>query len=139
MLFLAFLIFSPADFVQADELKEFTTDGCSLFPDGAVADRDLWLDCCIDHDYAYWQGGTRDRKKAADDRLEQCVADLGYGRTAFLMRQAVRFGGLPYWPTWFRWGYGWEYMRGFKPLTEEEKEQVIEKGGGYYKRTQKID
>jgi hypothetical protein len=36
----------------------------------------------------------------------------------------VRFGGSPYFPTWYRWGYGWNYQRGYAPLTDEEKEMV---------------
>jgi len=40
------------------------------------------------------------------------------------MYGGVRIGGSPYWPTKFRWGYGWPYLRGYKPLTFEEKIQL---------------
>jgi hypothetical protein len=30
----------------------FTTDGCSMWPD------DGWVRCCVEHDVAYWCGGT---------------------------------------------------------------------------------
>jgi hypothetical protein len=36
------------------------------------------------------------------------------------MYKGVRLGGSPYFPDWYRWGYGWNYGRGYKPLTEEE-------------------
>src|SRR5271169_6094597 len=42
----------------AGELKPFTTDGCSDFPNGTPEHQDLWLTCCIQHDLAYWMGGT---------------------------------------------------------------------------------
>jgi len=53
----------------AAELKPFTTDGCSAFPDGTPAHRDLWLNCCIQHDLAYWKGGTHTERLNADRRV----------------------------------------------------------------------
>ena len=32
----------------------------------------------------------------------------------------VRAGGLPQFPTSFRWGYGWKYKRKYGVLTKEE-------------------
>ena len=43
------------------------------------------------------------------------------------MYQAVRTGGEPYFPTWYRWGYGWPLGRGYKKLTKEEQQIVREK------------
>ena len=40
------------------------------------------------------------------------------------MYEAVRTGGEPYFPTWYRWGYGWPLGRGYKELTEEEVKLV---------------
>ena len=40
------------------------------------------------------------------------------------MLTGVRVGGTPYLPTTFRWGYGWPYLRGYKPVTSEEKKQI---------------
>ena len=40
------------------QLQPFTSDGCSAFPDGTMADNELWLACCEKHDLAYWQGGS---------------------------------------------------------------------------------
>ena len=33
-------------------LRDFTTDGCSLFPEGDAEDHALWCDCCVNHDKA---------------------------------------------------------------------------------------
>ena len=110
--------------VLADEIKPFTSDGCSAFPDGNFENKELWLNCCIAHDFAYWQGGTYSERRKADEELNQCVSKLGEGTTGTLMYFGVRVGGSPYWPTSFRWGYGWPYPRGYKALTVEEKQQI---------------
>ena len=56
-------------------LKPFTSDGCSLFPDRALISGDDWCDCCFEHDIAYWRGGTRAEREAADAALRDCVAE----------------------------------------------------------------
>jgi hypothetical protein len=43
------------------------------------------------------------------------------------MYLGVRSGGHPVFPTWYRWGYGWTYGRGYKPLTGEEQKRVSKK------------
>jgi hypothetical protein len=108
----------------ADSIKAFTTDGCSLFPDGHLYNRELWLPCCTAHDKAYWQGGTWEQRRDADRQLKQCVAALGEHVVAELMLNGVRVGGSPFWPTRFRWGYGWNYLRGYKPLNDDEQRSV---------------
>ena len=112
--------------VLADDLKPFTTDGCSSFPDGTFEQDSLWASCCIRHDFAYWQGGTYEERLGADEELESCVAGVGEPTIASLMLAGVRVGGTPYLPTSYRWGYGWPFMRGYKPLTAEEKLEVRE-------------
>ncbi len=101
-------------------IRSFTTDGCTLFPDGTSEHKNLWLDCCKEHDYRYWMGGTKEQRLSADIRLRECVAAVGRPKTAELMFEGVRAGGIPYLPAPWRWGYGWPYLRGYKPLTEEE-------------------
>lgn len=108
----------------AIEIKPFTSDGCSRFPDGTLEQDELWLECCRAHDYAYWKGGSAEDRVAADDALEACVADTGEDAIALLMLAGVRIGGNPYLPTEFRWGYGWPMWRGYKALTLEEQEAV---------------
>lgn len=122
-LLLIFLVFASSS-ATADKIKPFTTDGCSAFPDGTYQHKALWLKCCTAHDLAYWQGGTYDERVDADKALKQCVADIGEPNIAKLMLAGVRVGGSPYFPTSFRWGYGWPYPRFYKALTEEEKRQV---------------
>ncbi len=107
-----------------EQLKPFTTDGCSDFPDGTPEHRDLWLKCCIAHDRKYWIGGTYAERLQADLELRQCVSAVGEPAIADLMLAGVRVGGSPYWPTRFRWGYGWPYTHGYRALTPEEIEQV---------------
>lgn len=109
---------------SADMLVPFTSDGCSAFPDGTFEQNELWLECCRAHDFAYWQGGTYAERLQADEALETCVAGVGEPEIARLMLTGVRVGGSPFWPTTFRWGYGWSYPRFYGPLTEDEKKQM---------------
>lgn len=109
---------------SSGELKTFTTDGCSAFPDGTMEQQTLWLNCCIKHDLSYWKGGTYQQRLSADLALEQCVAGIGEPKVAKLMLAGVRVGGSPYYPTSYRWGYGWPYLRGYKALSAQEKQQV---------------
>jgi len=109
---------------HANELTPFKSDGCSIFPDGTIAVKDLWLDCCIEHDKAYWQGGTYKEKVTADENLKRCVINIGEPKIAALMKAGVDVGGSAYLPTPFRWGYGWGYSRGYKPLTAIELEKI---------------
>nr|WP_237057534.1 FAD-binding oxidoreductase [Microbulbifer sediminum] len=108
----------------ATEIKPFTSDDCSLFPDGTYEADTLWLDCCRAHDLAYWQGGTYRQRLEADRELEACVADAGEPGIGRLMLAGVRVGGSPFLPTSFRWGYGWPYQRGYGPLSDEERSAV---------------
>lgn len=107
-------------------LQPFTTDGCSIFPDGDLADPTRWQDCCVAHDYSYWQGGTAMQKDIADLTLEECVADKSSVKLGMAAELVVSFGGSAYLPTWFRWGYGWPYPRGYKELTKQEVEEISE-------------
>lgn len=108
----------------ADQIKPFTTDGCSMFPDGTMNNHEKWMKCCIRHDYAYWKGGTKTERKQADTELKSCVAGLGEDYVAFVMHMGVRLGGQPFFPTWYRWGYGWPYLRGYQEITAAEKIQI---------------
>jgi hypothetical protein len=107
------------------KLRPFTTDGCSLFPDRDPLGRADWRACCVAHDVAYWRGGTARERRDADLALRACVARLtGDARLAETMYLGVRGGGLPAFPTWYRWGYGWDYGRMYQPLTAEERSRV---------------
>jgi len=88
----------------------FTTDGCSEWPDGS------WVNCCVEHDIAYWCGGSCEDRERADTALRQCVADTGSEYMSTLMYLGVRAGGPPWYPAPFRWGYGWDWPRGYDRL-----------------------
>jgi len=112
--------------VSATELQPFTSDGCSRFPDGTLQRSDLWRSCCEAHDLAYWRGGTREERAAADAELQRCVAATGENEIAGIMLIGVRLGGSPWWPTPYRWGYGWPWLRGYQPLSSKELQQVAQ-------------
>jgi len=109
--------------LKADgELSDFTSDGCSLFPDSSLINSDDWCECCLAHDIAYWKGGTEAERLAADEALRDCVLkSTGDAQLAETMYVGVRMGGSPYFKNWYRWGYGWNYQRKYQELTEEEK------------------
>ncbi|RTE64858.1 hypothetical protein EH243_15130 [Amphritea opalescens] len=107
-----------------EDLKPFTSDGCSSFPNGTRAENTLWLSCCEQHDLAYWQGGTYQQRLDADNELKACVAGVGKPEVAMLMLAGVRVGGSPFWPTKFRWGYGWSYFKPYGELSASEQAQV---------------
>jgi len=105
-------------------IDPFTTDGCSDFPDGTHSHKDLWHECCVAHDVKYWAGGNYEDRLSADLELRSCVKSVGEPAIADLMLAGVRVGGSPWWPTRFRWGYGWPYFNGYRELTPEELKQV---------------
>lgn len=108
-----------------DELRPFKSDGCSLFPDRSALSNDDWCSCCFDHDVAYWKGGSKEAREAADSRLRECIYDkTGNDKLATLMYEGVRLGGSPYFYNWYRWGYGWGFDRKYKELTSRESDNA---------------
>ena len=101
-----------------DVLKPFTTDGCSMWPNGA------WIECCEIHDIAYWKGGTEADKRLADAGLRQCIKDKNHPWAGWMMEKGVAVGGSPLWPFSYRWGYGWKWHRGYRAFTTGEQRQV---------------
>ncbi len=79
---------------------DFKSDGCSFFPDGD------YRDCCVEHDKAYYFGGAKAERKAADRQLCDCVRAKGHRLLGPLMYLGVRVGGVAWLPTPFRWGFG---------------------------------
>lgn len=128
-----FILVSSINAQTIETIKPFTSDGCSSFPDGTLAQKKLWLKCCVEHDKSYWQGGTKQQRLDADIQLKQCVESVGKPRIAELMLAGVRVGGSPYWPTKFRWGYGWDYPKGYAELSNQEKEQASKAWQNYLK------
>lgn len=118
-IFVIFLFFSCSNCSYTETIKPFTSDGCSKFPDGTLQQETLWLSCCTEHDKAYWQGGSYQQRLDADLELRQCVSRVGEPTIAKLMLLGVRVGGSPYFPTSFRWGYGWSYPHGYTSQPSE--------------------
>ena len=114
-------------------INDFKSDGCTLFPDSSLILKSDWCECCFEHDIAYWQGGTEEERLKADETLRECVRKkTGNEKLAKVIYNGVRFGGSPYFYNWYRWGYGWDYDRKYKKLTEEEKKQVEDKLKKYF-------
>ena len=83
------------------DVKEFESDGCSLFPEGN------YLECCVKHDEKYFRGGSFKERRAADKELYKCVRAKGNGKfLASMIYIGVRVGGVHFLPTPFRWGFG---------------------------------
>jgi hypothetical protein len=110
------------------EIDDFTFDGCSMVPEGLPCDPDLWCECCLTHDIAYWKGGTYNDRLNADRALKKCVTEKSRSAAiGELFYVGVRAGGSPYYNTSYRWGFGWEFGRGYKSLTPEEEAIADEK------------
>ena len=104
------------------EIRTFASDGCSLFPNRSLINGDDWCGCCLEHDIAYWKGGSEAERLMADEALRQCVLEqTGDEALARLMFEGVRLGGVPWLPTWYRWGYGWSLDRGYRSLSPAEE------------------
>lgn len=94
--------------------KPFITDGCSNFFDGGFSDSEQWLDCCTEHDLAYWRGGSKQERLLADQKFKQCIAERANPILAELMYRAVRLFGHPHNHADYRWGYGYAYGDGYR-------------------------
>ena len=123
------------DCSSSQRLKKFKSDGCSMFPDSSwISDSD-WCDCCFEHDIIYYGGGTKQERKAADKALRDCVRERSNRFLAGLMYLGVHMGGTPYFPTWYRWGFGWKFGRGYKLLTPEEMSLIRKELEDYFNAT----
>lgn len=111
----------PAQTNESREMPaDFKSDGCSLFPDCDYGD------CCVEHDKAYYFGGTSKERLRADVKLYRCVkAKRGvyHKIIAPLMFAGVRIGGVSWLPTPFRWGFG----KTKKPKTKTNSPPAKEK------------
>ena len=74
------------------------------------------------------RAGPQEERKKADEALRDCVLDRTKDKAlAETMYLGVRAGGHPAFPAWYRWAYGWSYGRGYKPLSDAEKQRVRER------------
>lgn len=109
-------------------LRPFTSDGCSMSPDGVprTPESQAWTRCCVKHDVKYWLGGPESEKKLADQELSNCLGQSGYpyfGWTFWFFVDA--FGG-PGSSKKYRWGYGWTQRRPYRALSTQEEKSVEE-------------
>ena len=76
---------------ESTEIKDFTSDGCSIFPDKSLITKEDWCDCCFEHDIAYWKGGTEEERLKADIALRDCIIEkTGNKELADIMYSGVR-------------------------------------------------
>ena len=108
--------------VFGNELMSFSSDGCSQFPDSIVGMD--FEECCMEHDHAYWKGGTFEQKEIADNQLASCVGEKAFGMLGSSMKTGVGIGGGANLPTTWRWGYGWKINRGYQALSIEEEQRA---------------
>ena len=94
------------------QLNPFTTDGCSMYPDGG------WLECCIAHDIDYWCANQRTSRVAADRSLKACVADHSNALNGQLTYLGTRLFGHSALPFSWRWGYGYPWLN-IRAATDE--------------------
>lgn len=121
------------------ELKPFTSDGCSLFPNGLKMTQHDWCDCYFKHDLVYWRGGTAKQRASADLELRECVFNKTHNSVlADLMFKGVRVGDSPYFYTGYRWGYGWSYDRKYQVLTAKENALAAQLLASYFSSTEKL-
>jgi hypothetical protein len=109
-IFILTILFSSSAFAQSNTVSDtptipadFKSDGCTNFPDGD------YTDCCVEHDKAYFVGGSWKMRWRADKKLYQCVAakkGFKHKLIAPIMWAGVRVFGVPFLPTSFRWGFG---------------------------------
>lgn len=82
------------------------SDGCTIIskPYQWLTGKELpFRHCCLEHDRAYWYGGTKELRKKTDRQLRECVAATGFPIFAWIMWVFVRIGGSPRLPTPYRW------------------------------------
>ena len=124
MLFVA-LLFTIAS--QAQAVNPFVTDGCTGYFDGTHKHPKLWYDCCVEHDFRFWVGGTKLQKHAADSRLKECVKEKGAPLNAEVMYLGVKLGHLsPFKLKDKQWGNGLGQPQMNRPLTEAERGLFVE-------------
>ncbi len=95
-------------------LKAFESDGCTCVPDGPHSDSDRWTPACEKHDLTYWKGGSHRDRLNADRRLKAAIKESGHPFISEIYFIGTRFGGSPYFPTPWRWGFGRPWPRGYQ-------------------------
>lgn len=106
--------------------SDFTTDGCSMFPDGKLSGtKTEWRHCCVIHDIDYWMGGEIHLKEKSDKDLKACVAHVKGRALGTTMLLGVTIGGAPS-PLSWSWAYGHK-KRSYKKLSTKDKKIIASK------------
>lgn len=95
-------------------IKPFESDGCSCVPDGPHSDPDRWTPACEEHDRTYWAGGSHRDRLNADRKLKASIKKSGHPFVSEIYFIGTRFGGSPYFPTPWRWGFGYPWPRAYQ-------------------------
>lgn len=111
----------------AVELRPFTTDGCTLAPDGTPRRPQLFRQCCVAHDLRFWGGGTKAERDRADLELRACISDIAGPLVGEAYYAGVRAGQyvLPYHNPLKRWGNAWYERDGYRQLSAIEIDELI--------------
>lgn len=95
--------------IRDGEFNPENSDGCTIIskPYNWLTGKQLpFRHCCIEHDRAYWYGGTKQQRRDADRTLQTCVASYGGFCVpwSWVMWIAVRIFGSPRSPfVRYRW------------------------------------
>jgi hypothetical protein len=103
---------------------DFISDNCTFFPEGRYSD------CCVEHDKAYYFGGSYSARRRADNKLFGCVAKKRgfYPKLiAPIMWAGVRVFGTSVLPTDFRWGFGKNKPKNKKKKKKEKSQETKSK------------
>lgn len=116
---------SPASYESIEpstllnRLRPFTSDGCPHLAEAiSYPQEDQWRLCCVEHDKAYWKGGSQDQRQKADLDLQSCITERGSPEAARLVYYAVRSSQK--WTPTLPWGYGWVLPRNTAIHSNEE-------------------
>jgi hypothetical protein len=106
-----------------NKLHPFQSDGCTTFPNSiAYPNPSKWGLCCVQHDIAYWKGGSQENRKNADKQLQACVIEQGEANLASWLYWNVHAKDSNSNST--PWGYGWQMNRGYALHSEDELKQI---------------
>lgn len=131
--FVLFFILSFSAFAETktvpdfkNSLKNFETDGCTMFVDGPPSKPGLWKHCCLEHDMRYWFGGDQSDMDKTDLRLKSCVNEVAGATWAELIYIGVRTGHNSPVKNKTHWSWGWTLSRANTKLSTVERDYVIE-------------
>lgn len=109
------------------DLLPFETDYCTGFSNGTWNHPNRWKSCCLEHDIAYWIGGSYEREKRSDLRLKECVRKSGGDFISTVMYLGVRLGHYCPFKLSKSWGWGFGSKKNYHKLTKSQKKTLQKK------------